>query len=186
MNPTRPIRARVLVVILGATVVMVFGGWTVNQGPKTAEESVPQLREIGRRIATAVLNRDLETLLTYDRADLRAEDRVSLQDPKSYLSCFLFDRTCREYRRPSTYDILSSARRLDIEVWVLRGGKLPPSGWLLFFDASRLSKSQLRSVSFRCRHTSQIASWMFKCEDGAWASDHPMFDFETDTLCSPN
>lgn len=183
------LRTRFFVLILAADAFTVTGafGWMISQRSAALDGSVSQLRDMGSKIATAVLKHDIETLLTYDRPDLRLEDRLELQDTKSNLYCFLFDRRCDANGRPSVDDILSSARRLDVEVQVLRGEGRPLYGLLLFFDATKVRKTRLRSASFQCQlsRRDQIVSWLFRLDDGAWVSAHPPFDFETDTLCSP-
>ncbi len=170
-----------------ATVVMASSvvAWTIDQRSSTADEALGQLREIGRKIASAVLSYDTEALLAYDRSDLRAEDRESLRDTSNALYCFLFDHRCNANSRPSIYDTLSRSKRLEIDVQLIRGTGSPPHGWLLFFDASKISRANLRSAAFLCRHSDQVASWLFKFEDGEWVSANPIFDSETDTLCSP-
>jgi hypothetical protein len=160
-------------------------GSTAAQRPASLGESAKQLRQIGTKLAMAVLKHDTETLLAYDRPDLRGEDRLRLQDKKSDLSCFLFDRTCHANGRPSIHDILSGSKRLEIEVQVLRAKGSPPHGWLLFFDATKISRSRLQSASYLCQHSTEIASWLFKLEDNGWVSANPIFDSETDTFCSP-
>jgi hypothetical protein len=182
------LRAR-LVGLRHAPVALMLAGmvsWTVGQRSSTLDESVQQLKDAGRRIATAVLKHDVETLLAYDRPDLRADDRSKLQDSKSDLYCQIFDRTCDPTGRASVYDILSGANRLDIEVQVLRARGQPLHGLILFFDATKVPKAKLRSPSFLCelsRHD-QIVSWMFKLDEkGQWVSAHPPFDIATDSLC---
>lgn len=155
-----------------------------DQGSKTQDPAVSQLRDFGKRLASAVLNHDIDAILEADRADLRADDRLALRDAKSDLYCFLFDTSCATVNA-SVYDILSRARRLDIDVRVFRERGKPLYGWLLFFDATKIQKSKLRSASFLCQHVGEIASWMFVEMDGQWISAHPPFDAETDTLCSP-
>ena len=157
----------------------------ISQGSAALDGSVAQLRQIGTRLAMAVLNRDTETLLGYDRENLRGDDRLSLQDKKSDLYCLLFDRTCNANGRPSVSDILSRSKRLGVEVQVLRARDRPLHGWLLFFDSTTITQTQLRSASYRCQHSNEIASWLFKLEGKRWVAANPLFDSETDTLCSP-
>jgi hypothetical protein len=91
-----------------------------------------ELRDVGRKLATAALNRDVETILAYDRADLRASDRQALKDPTSSLYCVLFDSRCTA-TLPSVHEILSKMRRLDIDVQLLRASGQPLHGWVVFF-----------------------------------------------------
>jgi hypothetical protein len=162
---------------------------TIGQRSPTLNESVRQLRESGRNITAAVLKHDTETLLAYDRPDLRDGDRLSLQDASNELYCAIFDRTCNTTGRASVYDILSGAKRLGIEVQVQRSKGQPPSGLVLFFDATTIPKTKLSSASFLCQlqRSDQIVSWTFNLdENGVWVSAHPRFDLETDGLCSPD
>jgi len=134
----------------------------------------------------AVLKHDIETLLVHDRPDLRDGDRVSLQDTKDELYCEVFDRTCHPLGRASVYDILSGAKRLEIEVQVLRAKGFPPYGLMLFFDGTKILKAKLRSASYLCQleRRDQIVSWTFALDEkGGWISAHPPFDLETDGLC---
>src|SRR5258708_6897213 len=68
------------------------------------------LHQIGARVAKAVLDKDIQTLLAYDRPDLRDEDGVALKNPKSDLYCYIFDSSCMarsEVSWLSVYDKLS-------------------------------------------------------------------------------
>jgi len=40
---------------------------------------------MGEKISKAVLNKDIPTLLAYDRADFRSAEEVSLKNTKSHL-----------------------------------------------------------------------------------------------------
>jgi hypothetical protein len=163
---------------------MVIGvvGLTIGQHSVTRDESDRQLRDVGKRVAAAVLNHDIETLLTYDSPDFRASDRVELQNNETQLSCFIFNGRCND-GHPSVYDILSRAKRLEVQV--SRSKTDPRYSVLLFFDGTRIAKSRLRSPSYLCHHLDQLNSWLFRLENGAWVSAHSPFDAETDTLCSP-
>jgi hypothetical protein len=173
-----------LLVSLGVGVLTAPGVAFTKQAAGMADPSIAELRALGTRLAAAVLSHDSEVILAADRPDLRADDRLALRNPKSDLYCFLFDSGCTTVKA-SVYEILSRARRLDIEVRLFRENSQTVQGWLLFFDATRVSKSRLRSASFLCQHVGEIASWMFNRKDGEWVSAHPPFDAETDTLCSP-
>src|SRR6266576_5568556 len=65
-----------------------------HQSPKHPDGALGALRQLGFNAAKAVVDRDVSTLLNYDRSDLRADDEVSLGDKRSDLYCFLFDSTC--------------------------------------------------------------------------------------------
>src|SRR5712672_1332947 len=57
-----------------------------QQKSSTARKNTPSrdLHKIGEAIAKAVLDKNIETLLTFDRADLRSQDEESLKkDRKS-------------------------------------------------------------------------------------------------------
>ena len=165
-----------------ALIATVLG--SASQRPATPDVAAKELREIGTKLVAAVLNHDAETLLAYDRPDLRDEDRASLQDRKSQLSCFLFDHTCNAVGRPAIYDILSGAKRLSVHVRLLSAKGQPPHGWILFFDATTIASSRLQSASYLCQRSNEIASWLFKRENNRWVGANPIFDSETDTICS--
>src|SRR5437660_582812 len=65
-----------------------------QQRPKKHDAVLDDLRLIGTKVAKAVLDRDISTLLQYDRPDLRANDEIWLKDKKSDLYCFVFDTSC--------------------------------------------------------------------------------------------
>jgi hypothetical protein len=146
------------------------------------------LQQLGEKIAKAVLDKDIPTLLSYDRADMRSEDEVHLKNTKSDLYCYLFDSSCitwgnGEWR--SVYDKLSQARQLGIKV---RTSRSPYDhqlyGGLLFYDRSSVSEKDLRSSDFLCKQqATQLVSWNFRLEGGRWKPVTPLFDDETDGLC---
>lgn len=148
------------------------------------------LRQLGKSVAKAVLDRDAPALLRYDRVDLRRDDELSLNDKSSDLYCFLFDTSCIRGRiGRSVYEKLSTAQELGIKV--VSGGKSSPDGNLyaiiLFYDRSTISERSLRSRKFLCKESlNRIASWSFKFVKGKWEPVTPLFDNETDTLCSPD
>jgi hypothetical protein len=131
----------------------------------------------------------VQTLLRYDRSDLRAEDEHLLKDEGSDLYCFLFDSTCFPGGKGrSVYEKLSTAK--DLAIKVIEAGKTPQDGSryaiILFYDRSTISEHLLRSRKFLCKEgLNRIASWLFKSVDGTWVPVTPLFDNETDTLCSP-
>jgi hypothetical protein len=146
------------------------------------------LRKVGETIAQAVLEKNIQTLLTYDRADLRSADEVSLKNTKSDLYCYIFDSDCitwgnGEWR--SVYDKLSQAHPLEIKVSLSRS----PSdhqlyGSVFLYDASAVSENDLRSRDFLCREgPSRLASWKFRLENGRWKPVTPLFDSETRGPC---
>jgi hypothetical protein len=178
-------------------VMMISCGFVVALGAQQSTKhpggALSSLRQLGVSAAKAVLDKDVSWLLRYDRPDLRAEDEISLKDKKSDLYCFLFDSAClsagerRSVR--SVYEKLSTAHELGIKV--VDGGRSPRDGTryaiVLFYDRSTISQQSLRSREFLCKESlNRIASWSFKLVDGKWQSTTPLFDSETDTLCSPD
>jgi hypothetical protein len=146
-----------------------------------------ELNLIGEKIAKAVLDKNIRTLLTYDREDLRSEDEASLKDAKSDLYCSLFDSSCIQGGKwHSVYDKLSQALELGIKAMVGKSrydGHL--YGTLLFYDRASITDKDLGSPDFLCKEQStRLASWKFKLEDGKWKPVTPMFDTETEGLCS--
>jgi hypothetical protein len=161
--------------------------WAAASVHSQSASSVDQLRSIGSIVAKAVIDREIETILRYDRPELEKADRSALEDRKSDLYCFLFDRSCNVDARPSVRDVLANARNLAIEVQLLPSPNAPTHAWLLFFDTAVVDRRKLQSASYQCelsgRH--QLVSWLFKHERDGWISAHPPFDAETDTFCSP-
>jgi hypothetical protein len=87
------------------------------------------------------------------------------------------------------FDKLSSSRELAIKI--VDGGKSKIDGLryatLLFYDKSTISETSLHSRTYLCKEgITRIASWTFKLADGKWVPVTPLFDSETDTLCSPD
>ena len=154
--------------------------------PATAHktDSSRGLHRVGEAVAKAVLEKDIAALLTYDRADLRAADEVSLKNVKSDLYCYLFDSECitwggGDWR--SVYEKLSAAHPLEIKVSLSRSradGQL--YGSLFFYDASAVTEANLRSQDFVCKEgPAKLASWKFRLENGKWRAVTPLFDSET-------
>jgi hypothetical protein len=148
------------------------------------------LRKVGEAVAKAVLDKNIQALLTYDRADLRSGDEVSLKNPKSDLYCYIFDSDCITWGSGnwrSVYDKLSQAHQLEIKVSVSSSPyDRQLYGSLLFYDASAVSEKDLRSPDFLCKEgPANIASWKFRLENGKWRSVTPLFDSETRGPC-PN
>ncbi len=158
------------------------------QRPSKSDAALENLRQIGEAVARAVLDKDISTLLRYDRADLRADDESSLKNSKSELYCFLFDSSCVSGKWRSVFEKLSGSRQLAIKV--IDGGKSKADGaryaTLLFYDKSAITEASLKSRTYLCKEgPARIASWTFKLADGKWTAVTPLFDSETDTLCSP-
>ena len=161
-----------------------------QQKSSTARKNTPSrdLHKIGEAIAKAVLDKNIETLLTFDRADLRSQDEVALKNTKSSLYCYIFDSDCITWGDGdwlSIYDKLSQANRLEIRVSVARSPyDRQLYGGLLFYDASAVSEKDLRSPDFLCKEgPARFASWKFRLENGKWKPVTPLFDSETDGPC---
>jgi hypothetical protein len=161
-----------------------------SQQSSTARKNTPSrdLHKIGEAIAKAVLDKNIETLLTFDRADLRSQDEESLKNTKSNLYCYIFDSECITWgdgNWRSVYDKLSQAHPLEIKVSVSSSRyDRQMYGSLLFYDASAVSEKDLRSAAFLCKETpASIASWKFRLESGKWKPVTPLFDSETGAPC---
>src|SRR6267154_78490 len=161
-----------------------------QQKSSAARRNTPSrdLHKIGEAIAKAVLDKNIETLLTFDRADLRSQDEESLKNTKSNLYCYIFDSECITWgdgNWRSVYDKLSQAHRLEIRVSVARSPyDRQLYGSLLFYDASAVSDKDLRSAAFLCKETpASIVSWKFRLESGKWKPVTPLFDSETGAPC---
>ena len=182
-------RASFLIAAGALCVVYGLASSAKAQHPVRPDSALDNLHRIGDVVARAVLDRDATTLLRYDRTDLRAEDQSSLKNTKSDLYCFLFDSSCISGKGRSVFDKLSSSRQLAIKV--VDGGKSKVDGTryatLLFYDKSSVSEASISSRTFLCKEAvRRIASWTFKLADGNWTPVTPLFDNETDTLCSPD
>jgi len=170
--------------ILCLSIISIFGGsipsalGQQSQKSKTSRVSETalarrELNLIGEKIAKAVLDKDIRTLLSYDCEDLRSEDKAPLKDAKSDLYCSLFDSSCIQGGKwHSVYDTKS---RYDSHVY----------GTLLFYDRASIADKDMGSPDFLCKAPStRLASWKFKLEKGKWRPVMPMFDNETEGLCS--
>jgi hypothetical protein len=146
------------------------------------------LRKVGEAVAKAVLDKNIQALLTYDRADLRSADEVSLKNTKSDLYCYIFDSDCITWGSGdwrSVYDKLFQAHQLEIKVSVTSSPyDRQLYGSLFFYDASEVSEKDLRSPDFLCKEgPANIASWKFRLENGKWRPVTPLFDSETRGPC---
>jgi hypothetical protein len=155
-----------------------------KSGARRRNSASRDLHQVGEAVAKAVLDKNIQTLLTYDRADLRAADEVSLKNTKSDLYCYIFDSDCITWgdgRWRSVYEKFSQAQQLEIKVSLSRS----PSdhqlyGSLFFYDASAVSEKDLRSRDFVCKEgPAKLASWKFRLENGKWRPVTPLFDSET-------
>src|SRR5579863_4927657 len=76
---------------------LISGSIPVQRASHTGPDaSLGELHELGVQIAKAVIAKDPDALLRYDRADLRADDQRALKDSKSELFCYLFDTSCMQ------------------------------------------------------------------------------------------
>jgi hypothetical protein len=146
------------------------------------------LRKIGEAIAKAVLEKNIQTLLSYDRADLRSLDEAALKNNQSDLYCYIFDSDCITWGDGtwrSVYDKLSQARQLEIKVSVTSSPyDRQLYGSLFFYDDAAVSEKDLRSRDFLCKEgPAKIASWRFRLENGKWKPVTPLFDSETRGSC---
>ena len=146
------------------------------------------LRKVGEAIVKAVLDKNIQALLNYDRADLRSADEASQKNTKSDLYCYIFDSDCITWGSGnwrSVYDKLSQAHQLEIKVSVSSSPyDRQLYGSLFFYDASAISEKDLRSRDFLCKEgPANIASWKFRFENGKWKSVTPLFDSETRGPC---
>jgi hypothetical protein len=139
---------------------------------------------LGKKLSQAVLDKDIATLLAYDRADLRSADEISLKNTKSDLYCYIFDSECITWGDGtwrSVYDKLSQAQQLQIKVSVSSSPYDHQTyANLFFYDASAVSAKDLRSRDYLCKEgPAQITSWKFRLENGRWKPVTPLFDSET-------
>jgi hypothetical protein len=196
MGELSPMSRRIVIISSASIIAMtcaLIPGVTAKQTEKKSSPGATNqvrrdLQQLGERIAKAVLDKDIPTLLSYDRADMRSEDEVALKNTKSDLYCFLFDSSCitwgnGEWR--SVYDKLSQAGQLGIKANTRRSPyDHQLYGSLLFYDRSSVSDKDLRSSDFLCKQqATQLASWNFRLEGGKWKPVTPLFDDETDGLC---
>jgi hypothetical protein len=190
MNALRQTAARIFLMSL-ASIVMAYrlipldtGHAQQKSGATHRNNPGRDLRKVGEAVAKAVLDKNIQALLTYDRADLRSVDEASLKNPKSDLYCYIFDSDCITWGSGnwrSVYDKLSQAHQLEIKA---SASSSPYDrqlyGNLFFYDASAVSEKDLRSPDFLCKEgPANIASWKFRLENGKWKPITPLFDSET-------
>jgi hypothetical protein len=161
-----------------------------QQKSGTTRRNTPSrdLHKMGEAIAQAVLDKNIDALLSFDRADLRSLDEAALKNTKSNLYCYIFDSECITWgdgNWRSVYEKLSQAHPLEIKVSVSSSRyDRQLYGSLVFYDASAVSEKDLRSPAFLCKETpASIASWKFRLESGKWKPVNPLFDSETGAPC---
>jgi len=92
--PRETATARLLLLVVASMLVSaVFLPTQAHQAQQkssTARKNTPSrdLHKIGEAIAKAVLDKNIDTLLTFDRADWRSQDEESLKNTKSNLYCY--------------------------------------------------------------------------------------------------
>jgi hypothetical protein len=155
-----------------------------KSGAPHRNASSRDLRKVGEAIAKAVLDKNIETLLAYDRADSRSQDEALLKNSKSDLYCYIFDSDCITWgdgNWRSVYDKLSQAHQLEIKASVSSSPyDRQTYGSLFFYDAAAVSANDLRSRDFLCKQgPASIASWKFRLQGGKWKAVTPLFDSET-------
>ena len=146
------------------------------------------LRKVGEAVAKAVLEKNIQALLSYDRADLRSLDEAALKNNESDLYCYIFDSDCITWGDGtwrSVYDKLSQAHQLEIKVSMTKSPyDRQLYGSLFFYDDAAISEKDLRSRDFLCKEApAKIASWKFRLENGKWKPVTPLFDSETRGPC---
>lgn len=165
---------------------------TANAGAESRDASAKDLRalhEIGAEIASAMLRKDVSSLIKYDMDSLRDEHQRDLQDPKSDLYCYLFDTTCptlHEKKDRSVYAQLKGMKSVGIAAKRLGGKASANTTYLLvFYDTTRFGEAQVKGASFLCHHAqADVPIWTFELHDGTWKAVHPLFNAETDQWCS--
>jgi hypothetical protein len=163
-----------------------------QERPHTAQKDQVNrdLHRVAEGLVKAVMERDIQTLLSYDRPDLREQDAITLTNVKSSLYCYIFDSSCIEGSTGdwrSVYDKLKGARHLGIKVEVSRSSldnKI--YGTMTFYDRLSVSDKNLKSLGFFCKeYPAQIASWSFTLEEGKWKAATPFFNYGTEYCDEP-
>jgi hypothetical protein len=195
--PRKAVAARFLLMcaavgVAAQPLLLPGSGALAQQKSRAVSRSKParDLHEIGVVIAKTVLDKNIERLLAYDRADLRAPDKVSLNNPKSDLYCYIFDSDCITWGDGtwrSVYEKLSEAHPLEIKV-ILSSSPYDRQlyGSVFFYDPSAIAGKDLRSSDYVCKEgPAKIAAWKFRLEKGKWKPVTPLFNSETWGPC-PN
>ncbi len=148
---------------------------------KIEDPATRELHAIGDKVATALMARDINTLLQYDSDP---EDQASLKNQSGDLYCYLFDSSCISgANRRAVYDLFSTAPKLGIDASVanVQGRQY---GLLMFYDKSQVSGQELYSPDFLCtdKALKTTASWHFILANGKWSTS-TLFDYKTDRPC---
>ena len=154
---------------------------TAAPAAKVEDPETHALHAIGDKAATAIVAKDINTLLQYDHDP---EDQASLNSKSGDLYCYLFDSTCiPEGKTRAVYDVISTARQLGVDPSVadVQGRHY---GLLMFYDKTQISSSELYSPDFLCsdKALKQTASWHFILENGKWTTT-TLFDYKTERPC---
>ena len=148
---------------------------------KVEDPATRELRAIGDRVTTAMVARNISTLLEYDHDP---EDQVSLKSKSGDLYCYLFDSNCIPGAKTrAVYDILTTSPQLAIDASVANvDGK--QYGLLMFYDKSQISSQELYSPNFACsdKAMKRSASWHFMRVNSQWTTT-TLFDYKMDKSC---
>ena len=148
---------------------------------KIEDTATRELRTIGDRAVTAVVAKDINTLLEYDHDP---GDEASLKNKSGDLYCYLFDSSCIQGAKTrAIYEIVSTSRQLGIDASVANaGGK--QYGLLMFYDKSQVSDKELYSTDFFCsdKALQGTASWHFILANGRWSTS-TLFDYKIERAC---
>jgi hypothetical protein len=162
---------------------------TPAQSSPKQDAPATELHIIGTKIAKAVLAKDISSLLTYDRVDLKQKDEIALKSGQGEIYCYVFgtdsDPGCSSPPGgESVYERLSSAHDLAIKTLVtVSPANGRTYGALIFYDRSKISEKSLESDEFVCK-AKELVSWQFELSDGQWHATTPFFDYGTEGLCS--
>jgi hypothetical protein len=157
-----------------------------QQASPKSDKALADLERIGSKLAQMVLDKDVESLLRYDRADRLCGDKIMLREKKSDLYCYLFDSSCipRNASYHSVFETISKARRLGVTAI---GSKKEGHRYatLYFYDRFQISEELLRSTKWFCTQGgwTKVAFWPFELVDGKWQSASLPFDYATDSFC---
>ena len=153
---------------------------TSPNSQNTIDVAQQDLQAIGTKAAKAVLANDGKALLPYLIDENRDYWEEMLQNRGT-----LFDKTvCDGCKGRSVYQIVSSARQLQIEASVTRSKEGRLYGLLLFYDRSQVTEQQLQSNAYLSSDEAlrQVSSWHFELINGKWQA-RTLFDEGTEGLC---
>lgn len=152
-----------------------------NPAATVEDPATRDLRAIGDRVTTAMMARDINTLLEYDHDP---EDEASLKNQSGDLYCYLFDSSCIPGpKRRAVYELFSTAPKLGIDASVANvQGK--DYGLLMFYDKSQISDTELYSPGFLCtdKALKGTATWRFILANGKWSTS-TLFEYKTERPC---